>query len=72
MNISEKVVNFLTTHKNEPYCDRCLKELVGLQRPQQAQRVAEALATTPLFRRIKGLCSNCGETRLVISTAWPK
>ena len=72
MNISEQVTNFLTTHKNQAYCDSCLQEQIGLARPQQAQRVAEALATIPLFKRTKGLCSNCGETRLVISTTWPK
>lgn len=67
MNNAEKVTGFLTKNKGKPYCDDCLKQQVPLSRRQEAQRITQALATTPLFKRIRGKCSGCNRIKLVIS-----
>ncbi|HEX9896577.1 MAG TPA: hypothetical protein VGA85_02825 [Dehalococcoidales bacterium] len=70
MNIAEQVTDFLTRNRNQSFCDDCIREQVHLARRQQAQRVTEALATTPLFIRRVGECVSCHKTtKLVISTA---
>jgi hypothetical protein len=67
MNNAEKVTGFLRKNKGKPYCDDCLKQQVPLARRQEAQGIAQALATTPLFKRVEGKCSVCNKTKLVIS-----
>jgi hypothetical protein len=67
MNNAAKVTGFLTKNKGKPYCDDCLKQQIPLSRRQEAQRITQALATTPLFKRVEGKCSICYKTKLVIS-----
>jgi hypothetical protein len=67
MNNAQKVTGFLMKNKGKPYCDDCLKQQVPLSRRQEAQRITQALATTPLFKRVEGKCSICAKTKLVIS-----
>jgi hypothetical protein len=65
MSIPEQVAIFLRQHTGLAYCDVCLKKNVQLKRPQQAQRVTDALAQTRDFTREKSLCAGCGHDRYV-------
>lgn len=61
MSIPELVATYLCQHAG--YCDVCLKKNIQLKRPQQVQRVTDALAQTQDFAREKGLCADCGHDR---------
>jgi hypothetical protein len=67
--IPTEVNRFLTKNAPEVYCDDCIATILGLSRRQQAHRVTSALATTPSFRRWKGVCSVCGKDKMVIRHA---
>lgn len=69
MTIPAKVADFLRTHKDQSYCDECLRKNLGLARHQQVQQITSTLATVGCFRRETSRCSICSETRLVICAA---
>ena len=69
MMIAERVNEFITAKRPAAFCDDCIAEELELSRRQQAHRVTSALGTTSNFQRGQGICSRCGEDRLVICCA---
>lgn len=66
--VVHKVVGWLKGHLGRAYCDDCIAEKVELSRRQQAHRVTSALSATSEFSRRQGICSACGEERLVTNS----
>jgi hypothetical protein len=66
MTIPAKVTDFLRTHKGQSYCDECLRNNLGLARPQQVQQITSTLETVGCFPRVRGECSICQKTVKVI------
>ena len=61
----EQVAAFIKGNRPRAFCDACIKDKVGLARPQQAQQITSALATAGTFRRESGICAACGSERLI-------
>jgi hypothetical protein len=66
MTVAERVSVWIRDHKGYVHCDRCIKDALGLSRPQQVQAVTSALATSNGYSRYIGTCFECGESRSVI------
>jgi len=66
----DKVAQFLLTHRGRCFCERCLGRAVGID-PSTGHRAATRIAGTDGFVREYGVCSQCGESRLVTHAVDP-
>jgi hypothetical protein len=64
----ERVAAFLVSHQPESFCDECLARALGID-PSTAYRAAVKVGRGGEFIREYGVCSDCGESRLVTRTA---
>lgn len=64
MTAKERVATFLVTHQPRSFCDQCLARALGID-PSTAYRAAEKAGRAGGFIREYGVCSDCGESRLV-------
>ena len=60
----DKVATFLLAHRGLYYCERCVARAVGID-PSTGHRAATRIARAGGFVREYGVCSQCGESRLV-------
>jgi hypothetical protein len=60
----DKVAAFLLAHRGRFFCERCLGRAVGID-PSTGHRAATRIARAGGFVREYGVCSECGESRLV-------
>jgi hypothetical protein len=60
----DKVAAFLVAHRGRCFCERCLGRAVGID-PSTGHRAATRISRTGGFIREYGVCSECGESRLV-------
>jgi len=60
----DKVATFLLAHKGRYYCEPCMARAVGID-PSTGHRAATRIARAGGFVREYGVCSECGESRLV-------
>ena len=67
MSRPEDVVAFLRKRAPKSFCDQCIKEEVGLARPQQAQQITSSLALGGGFARLHRACARCGKPKLATS-----
>jgi hypothetical protein len=67
--LSERVNVFLTEQAPLAFCDECITEELELSGRPQAHHAIIKLATTKKFHRAHGVCSACGQARLVIRHA---
>ena len=58
-SVPERINSFLVGHKDEPYCDSCIQEWLGLKWRQQVQLITATLSVTPSFSRDRGFCCSC-------------
>ncbi len=64
MIAGERVAAFLVTHQPQSFCDECLARTLGID-PSTAYRAAVRAGRAGGFIREYGVCSDCGESRLV-------
>jgi len=64
MTARERVAAFLLAHQTRRLCDECLAREVGID-PSTAYRAAVKAGRSGGFIREYGVCSDCGESRLV-------
>jgi hypothetical protein len=65
MSVQQDIARYLRTNRPKPFCDDCVKNNLGLARRQQAQATTASLAQSNDFTRGSGICSDCGEEKLV-------
>jgi hypothetical protein len=65
-SVPERINSFLLEHKDEPYCDSCIQQWLGLKWRQQVQLITATLSVTPSFRRNRGFCCSCKDHKQVI------
>ena len=66
-SVPERINSFLVEHKDEPYCDSCIQEWLGLKWRQQVQLITATLSVTPSFHRERGFCCSCKDHKQVIT-----
>ena len=66
-SVPERINSFLVEHKDEPYCDSCIQQWLGLKWRQQVQLITATLSVTPRFRRDRGFCCSCRDHKRVIA-----
>ncbi|RWQ57823.1 hypothetical protein [Mesorhizobium sp.] len=65
MTIAKRVTDYITKHRPDELCDKCLAEALGIRR-SQANRVATAIEMTSEYQRTTGECKDCGEVKKVV------
>lgn len=60
----DRILN-LIAHSQGPMCDDCIADRLTLKQRQQAQRVTRELGSGAEHVRRVGVCSDCGESKLV-------
>jgi hypothetical protein len=68
MNVMDRVANLLLASRGNAYCNRCIALNLTLDRQQQVQPIASALADSSSFRRCFSTCSACGRETSVIGS----
>jgi hypothetical protein len=66
MIAKDKARAFLVANRGRTFCDPCLARAVGID-PSTGHRAATRIARAGEFVREYGVCSGCGESRLVTS-----
>jgi hypothetical protein len=64
--IAQKINDFVTQHRPNALCDKCICEALDYYSSADAALIAEALGTTPDFDRRRGQCVLCQNERMVI------
>ena len=64
MIAKERVAAFLLAHQPRSFCDECLARALGID-PSTGHRAAVKAGRRGGFCREYGVCSDCGESRLV-------
>ena len=64
MTAKERIALFFVTHQPRSFCDKCVARVVGVD-PSTAYRAAVKVGRAGGFIREYGVCSDCGESRLV-------
>jgi len=71
ITVPERVLAFLRDHRTLAYCDDCIAKNVGINR-YMAQQATLPFGLTSDFNRRFGVCSECGESKLVIAMVGPQ
>ncbi|KZK82403.1 hypothetical protein PsAD46_03531 [Pseudovibrio sp. Ad46] len=67
--VLKRIVDFLRQQHGQKFCDDCLAIKIGITPRQHANHKTRHLAKTSSdFERVKGECSACKKTKLVITT----
>jgi hypothetical protein len=67
VSLPRKINAFVTSHRPEPVCNRCIVEGIGLDAyGASTSQVSVALATTSEFVQEWGPCSLCNKRKKVI------
>jgi hypothetical protein len=66
LRIAQKINDFITEHRPNALCDKCICEALDYYSSADAALIAEALATTPEFDRRRGKCVLCQNEGIVI------
>jgi hypothetical protein len=64
MTAKERVAAFLSAHQARNFCDECLARALGID-PSTAYRAAVKGGRSGGLIREYGVCTDCGESRLV-------
>ena len=64
----DRVAAFLVTRESTNFCDPCLARTLGID-PSTAYRAAVKAGRSGGFVREYGVCSECGESRLITRAA---
>ena len=64
MTAKERVATFLIARQSRTFCDKCLACALGID-PSTAYWAAVKAGRAGAFTREYGVCSECGESRLV-------
>jgi len=64
MTAKDRVQAFLATQQARSLCDRCLAHALGID-PSTGHRAAVKAGRSGRFVREYGVCSECGDSRLV-------
>jgi hypothetical protein len=68
MSVRERVITFLVAQRLRNYCDQCVARALGID-PSTAYRAATKLSSSKAFVREYGVCSACGDSRLITRAA---
>ena len=68
MIAKERVATFLATQRPRSFCDECLARALGID-PSTAYRAAVKTGRAGSSVREYGVCSDCGESRLITRAA---
>lgn len=67
MSVPQRINDFISSHRPNPVCNKCIAEGVGLTNDTaHPAQVTGALATTSDFIQEEGTCSLCKNQRKVI------
>ena len=69
MTVEAKVAAFIVSMKPAPWCDDCIAKTLNLGsggNRVMARNATSGLGQNGTFTRIKGTCTKCGRTKLVI------
>jgi hypothetical protein len=66
MLVAEKINHYVRSCYPAAVCDKCISDAMGLTKLAHATQITAALATTPSFKREKGICSICKNEKTVI------
>ena len=70
MSVPQRINDFITKHKPEPVCNKCIAMGLGLINvTAHPAQVTGALATTSDFIQEAGTCSICKDDKKVIRRA---
>jgi hypothetical protein len=64
MGNRDRVLSFLRTEAKS-FCDDCLSEVLNVRPRQQVNQITRALASHRDIQRVRGVCSRCGDPKLV-------
>jgi hypothetical protein len=64
MSVRERVITFLIAQRLHNFCDQCVARALGID-PSTAYRAATKLERASGFVREYGICSSCGDSRLI-------
>ncbi len=67
MRHDDAMIEFLERDPTSPYCDECLGEMLGIDRPETVDHVARRLARDRHLRRGMGKCATCAKYKVVTS-----
>lgn len=63
---AQEINDLITELGGDAICDDCIFEALSLSSRQQANQTTVPLSTTSDFMRDKGVCSRCGDGKIVI------
>jgi len=67
MSVPQRINDFITKHRPNYVCNKCIAEGVGLTNEgAHPAQVTGALATTGEFEQVQGTCSICKNNKKVI------
>lgn len=70
MSVPQSINDFITRHKPNPLCNKCIADGIGLEnKGAHPAQVTGALATTSDFDQEAGICSICKSRKKVIRRA---
>ncbi|RMF73506.1 MAG: hypothetical protein D6738_08590 [Acidobacteria bacterium] len=67
--LPERAAAVLRADSTRSLCDDCLALLAGIKQRQTAHTIASSFGLTSDFVREQGVCSRCGDTKLVTRAA---
>jgi hypothetical protein len=66
MSSEQRIAEFLSKNRGQPYCDDCLSKGLAIKPRQQVQQKTSSLGKQRSFDRAAGTCSRCNSHRIVI------
>jgi len=70
MSVPQRINDFITSHKPDAICNKCIASGVGLTNDAaHPAQITGALATTSDFTQERGQCALCKDTKKVIARA---
>jgi hypothetical protein len=64
MTVKDRLMAFLIAQRLRNFCDQCVARTLGID-PSTAYRAATRLTLATGFVREYGVCSECGDSRLI-------
>ena len=62
----DRIAEYVSIGKPDPYCDRCLAQALGLPL-EVVERITEGLGETRRYTKRRCACSRCGTVSLAIA-----
>lgn len=60
MTLESEMIDLLSRRRDKLFCDECLRRLLHGSHLRCIADTADAVGMAAGFRRLKGICANCG------------